>query len=50
VGQFQVDLNMLVMGTGKERTAKEFEARMGDSKAFVIASFKSLWGHYAPDA
>jgi glyoxylase-like metal-dependent hydrolase (beta-lactamase superfamily II) len=30
--------------------AKEFEGAMGDSKAFVIASFKSLWGHYAPDA
>jgi glyoxylase-like metal-dependent hydrolase (beta-lactamase superfamily II) len=30
--------------------AKEFEAQWGDSKAFVEASFKSLWGHYAPDA
>lgn len=30
--------------------AKEFEAQMGDSKAFVLAAFRSLWGHYAPDA
>jgi glyoxylase-like metal-dependent hydrolase (beta-lactamase superfamily II) len=30
--------------------AKEYEAQWGDSHAFVIASFKSLWGHYAPDA
>jgi glyoxylase-like metal-dependent hydrolase (beta-lactamase superfamily II) len=30
--------------------AKEFEARWGDSRAFVLASFRSLWGHYAPDA
>jgi hypothetical protein len=30
--------------------AREFEAQWGDSKAFVLASFRSLWGHYAPDA
>ena len=30
--------------------AKEFEAQFGASRAFVLASFKSLWGHYAPDA
>ena len=30
--------------------AKEFEAQMGDSRIFVLAAFKSLWGHYAPDA
>lgn len=30
--------------------AKEYEAQWGDSRAFVLASFKSLWGHYAPDA
>jgi glyoxylase-like metal-dependent hydrolase (beta-lactamase superfamily II) len=30
--------------------AKEFEAKFGPSRGFVIASFKSLWGHYAPDA
>jgi cyclase len=30
--------------------AKEYEAQWGDSKTFVIAAFKSLWGHYAPDA
>jgi cyclase len=30
--------------------AKEYEAQFGDSKPFVLASFRSLWGHYAPDA
>jgi cyclase len=30
--------------------AKEYEAQWGDSKAFVLASFRSLWGHYSPDA
>ena len=45
----------LVKGLGPEEAyetgpAKDFEAQRGDSKAFVIASFKSLWGHYAPDA
>lgn len=30
--------------------AKEYEAQWGDSREFVLASFKSLWGHYAPDA
>ena len=30
--------------------AREYEAQWGDSKAFVLASFRSLWGHYAPDA
>ncbi len=45
----------LVRGLGPEEAfasgpAKEYEAAMGDSKRFVIASFKSLWGHYAPDA
>jgi glyoxylase-like metal-dependent hydrolase (beta-lactamase superfamily II) len=30
--------------------AKEYEAQWGDSKPFVLASFRSLWGHYAPDA
>jgi glyoxylase-like metal-dependent hydrolase (beta-lactamase superfamily II) len=30
--------------------AKEFEAQWGDSKTFSIAAFKSLWGHFAPDA
>jgi len=45
----------LVKGLGPEEAyetgpATAFEAQRGDSKAFVIASFKSLWGHYAPDA
>jgi glyoxylase-like metal-dependent hydrolase (beta-lactamase superfamily II) len=30
--------------------AKEYEAQWGDSHTFTIAAFKSLWGHYAPDA
>jgi glyoxylase-like metal-dependent hydrolase (beta-lactamase superfamily II) len=45
----------LIKGMGPEESyasgpAKEFEARWGDSKPFVLASFRSLWGHYAPDA
>jgi cyclase len=30
--------------------AQEFEAQFGDSQVFVTAAFKSLWGHFAPDA
>jgi glyoxylase-like metal-dependent hydrolase (beta-lactamase superfamily II) len=30
--------------------AKEFEASFGASGPFVLAAFKSLWGHFAPDA
>jgi cyclase len=30
--------------------AKEFEPQFGDSQVFVTAAFKSLWGHFAPDA
>jgi cyclase len=30
--------------------AKEFEAQWGDSKTFVLSAFRSLWGHFAPDA
>jgi hypothetical protein len=30
--------------------AAEFEAKWGDSKAFVDMAFRSLWGHMAPDA
>lgn len=30
--------------------AKEFEARYGDATEFLTQSFKSLWGHVAPDA
>lgn len=48
-------VKQLIKGMGPEEAletapAKEFEAQWGDSRAFVIASFKSLWGHYAPDA
>ena len=30
--------------------AREFETRFGDSTEFLTQSFKSLWGHMAPDA
>lgn len=30
--------------------AAEFEARYGDSREFLDQSFRSLWGHMAPDA
>jgi glyoxylase-like metal-dependent hydrolase (beta-lactamase superfamily II) len=30
--------------------AKEFEARYGDATEFLEQSFRSLWGHMAPDA
>jgi len=48
-------VKQLVKGMGPDecadsQPAKEYEAQWGDSRAFVIASFKSLWGHYAPDA
>ena len=48
-------VKQLIKGMGPDEAyasgpAKEYEAQWGDSKAFVIASFKSLWGHYAPDA
>jgi cyclase len=48
-------VKQLVKGMGPDEAyatgpAKEFEARWGDSKPFVLASFRSLWGHYAPDA
>ncbi len=48
-------VKQLVKGMGPQEAyetgpAKEFEAQWGDSKTFVLASFKSLWGHYAPDA
>jgi len=29
---------------------KEFNARWGDPRQFVDLAFKSLWGHFAPDA
>jgi hypothetical protein len=48
-------VKQLIKGMGPEEAyesapAKEFEASWGDSKPFVMASFRSLWGHYAPDA
>lgn len=48
-------VKQLVKGMGPDEAyatgpAKEFEAQWGDSKPFVLASFRSLWGHYAPDA
>ena len=30
--------------------AKEFNPQWGDPDSFVAMAFKSLWGHYAPDA
>ena len=30
--------------------AKEFNPQWGDPTPFVLQAFKSLWGHYAPDA
>jgi glyoxylase-like metal-dependent hydrolase (beta-lactamase superfamily II) len=29
---------------------KEFDAKWGESTAFINMAFKSLWGHFAPDA
>lgn len=48
-------VKQLVKGMGPEEAyesgpAREYEATWGDSKPFVLASFRSLWGHYAPDA
>ena len=48
-------VKQLVKGMGPEEAyasgpARQYEAQWGDSKPFVIASFRSLWGHYAPDA
>jgi glyoxylase-like metal-dependent hydrolase (beta-lactamase superfamily II) len=52
---FDRTVKQLVKGMGPEEVAAanlatEYEAQWGDSRAFVVASFKSLWGHYAPDA
>ena len=46
---------MLRQGLGpNEAVAKaptaEYDARWGDPRAFVTMAFKSLWGHFAPDA
>ena len=48
-------VKLLVKGLGPDevvalKPAQAFEAQMGNSDVFVRASFKSLWGHYAPDA
>jgi cyclase len=48
-------VKQLIKGMGPDEAyasgpAKEYEAQWGDSKQFVLASFKSLWGHYSPDA
>jgi glyoxylase-like metal-dependent hydrolase (beta-lactamase superfamily II) len=48
-------VKLLVKGQGPEevvaaKPAQEFEAEWGPSDTFVNAAFKSLWGHYAPDA
>ena len=48
-------VKLLVKGQGPDevvaaKPAKDFEAQWGPSDTFVNASFKSLWGHYAPDA
>jgi len=48
-------VKMLTKGQGPDeavaaKPAKEFEAQCGNSDVFVRASFKSLWGHYSPDA
>jgi hypothetical protein len=33
-----------------QKPAKEFEEKWGNADAFIAQAFKSLWGHYAPDA
>jgi glyoxylase-like metal-dependent hydrolase (beta-lactamase superfamily II) len=48
-------VKQLTKGMGPEEAyqsapAKEYEAQWGDSHSFVLAAFRSLWGHYAPDA
>jgi glyoxylase-like metal-dependent hydrolase (beta-lactamase superfamily II) len=48
-------IKQLVKGMGPDEAyasgpAREFEAQWGDSKQFVLAAFRSLWGHFAPDA
>jgi cyclase len=46
---------LLRKGLGPDEVAateptKEFNAKWGDPKQFVDLAFKSLWGHFAPDA
>ena len=48
-------VKQLVKGMGPDEAyatgpAREFEAQWGDSRQFVLAAFRSLWGHFAPDA
>lgn len=48
-------VKLLVKGLGPDevvalKPAAAFESTLGPSDVFVRASFKSLWGHYAPDA
>jgi glyoxylase-like metal-dependent hydrolase (beta-lactamase superfamily II) len=48
-------VKQLIKGMGPDEAyasgpAREYEAQWGDSKSFVLAAFKSLWGHYSPDA
>lgn len=48
-------IKCLTKGLGPDETlatepAKGIYPAWGDSSPFVMASFKSLWGHYAPDA
>lgn len=48
-------VKQLVKGMGPDEAyasgpATEYEAQWGDSRQFVLAAFRSLWGHFAPDA
>lgn len=48
-------INALNKGLSPEEAAdtepaKEFNSQWGDARPFVLMAFKSLWGHYAPDA
>jgi glyoxylase-like metal-dependent hydrolase (beta-lactamase superfamily II) len=48
-------VKQLIKGMGPDEAyatgpAKEYEAQWGDSRPFVLAAFRSLWGHFAPDA
>jgi hypothetical protein len=46
---------LLRKGMGPEEVlasapTKEFDAKWGEPTVFVDQAFKSLWGHFAPDA
>lgn len=48
-------VKQLIKGMGPDEAyatgpASEYEAQWGDSRPFVLAAFRSLWGHFAPDA